>query len=676
MNPEQWEKVKELFDAALRYEPGERRRFLEQACSDGGELIEEVVSLLASHEEAGSFIAGDAIEDAAHLLIDGAAEPHCGRFISHYQLLSLLGRGGMGEVYLASDTRLGREVALKLLSVEFAGDAEYMKRFEREARIASALNHPNILTIYETGRDDEALFISMEFVKGQTLRRRLGDGPINPAEAVEIAVQIASALEAAHGAGIVHRDIKPENLMLRPDGYVKVLDFGLAKPIGIAPDQSNGAAAPTRGSYETTPGMLIGTFRYMSPEQARGQSVDHRTDLWSLGEVFYEMLAGCAPFGGETPSDIIAAILTREPPLLVEPDKPELRNVITRALAKDRNRRYQSAQEMLRDLRELKRKLEGRSGAEAAIAGRRTETTAPEIEQIAVGMRRGKILTALAALLFILAISVILVTFISSTRPLFSSLALEPATPERVISYSIIVQKMRNGSPLDEPFEASGHESFESGWKLRLRLVSRQAGYLYLLNEGPASDGAENYRIIFPISSINRGSARIEANAPVLTGWYVFAERAGIEKLWIVWTELAAQPLEAIKDQANPVDQGIVSDRARRDSIRQWLARHAGGIATQWDDGARQTVVKGRGDALASLIKLEHRPARSAVLPSFLSPFCLSRSSMNLLFIDKDEKAFAVPHSGGIICIRGMDLWFDIPPECGTANGSPEENYG
>lgn len=608
MNPEQWEKVKELFDAALQCEPGERLRFLERICGDDIELREELASLLASHEAAGSFISAAAIEDVAHLLIDdGGSETYHGRYIGHYRLLSLLGRGGMGEVYRAIDTRLGREVALKLLPAEFAGDTERVKRFEREARIASALNHPNILTIYEIGRDGEALFIATELVKGQTLRHRIVDGTINPTEAIDIAVQMASALETAHGAGIVHRDIKPENVMLRPDGYVKVLDFGLAKPIEVAFAPSDRTSMPTRDSYETAPGALIGTFRYMSPEQARGQRVDHRSDLWSLGGVFYEMLAGATPFDGDTPSDIIAAILTREPPPLWEPSKPGLQNIMTRALAKERERRYQSAHEMLQDLRELRRKFERRSEIETSTGSRRTGMTAAaitlETEQIAGRMRRKKSWLALATLSFILAVSIMLASF-----------ALESAAPERVIGYSIIVQKMRNGKEVDTPFEASGQESFESGWKFRLRIVSAQAGYLYLLNEGPPSDGGDiNYRIIFPS---NDCPANIGSKEPVLTDWYVFHGRPGVEKLWVVWTELAAQQFEAIKDKVNPVDQGVVTDTARRDSIKEWLARYAADkIEQEKDNGASRIVVKGRGNALVGLIMLNHHSARFVGLP-------------------------------------------------------------
>jgi hypothetical protein len=325
--------------------------------------------------------------------------------------------------------------------------------------------------------------------------------------------------------------------------------------------------------------------------------------------VFYEMLAGAPPFGGETPSDIIASILTREPPPLREPIEPELQNVVwTRALAKDLDRRYQSAQELLRDLQEIKRELERRSEAATSagvqMANMTTAIKAPETEQIAGEQRRKRTWAALAVLSFILAVSAILAVFVASRRPLPSSFAFDSTLPERAIAYSITVQKMRDGKPLDEPFKASGHENFESGWKFRLRLVSPQDGYLYLLNEGPA----ESHRLIFPIGSINQGSARITANEPFLTSWYVFAERPGVEKLWVVWAALAINELEAVREKVNPVDQGVVGDAAQRDSIRAWLTRHAAnGFAMKWDDATRQTVVRGRGEVLVNLIELEHR---------------------------------------------------------------------
>jgi hypothetical protein len=331
--------------------------------------------------------------------------------------------------------------------------------------------------------------------------------------------------------------------------------------------------------------------------------------------VLYEMLAGFRPFDGETSSDIIAAILTREPPPLAHPNETRLQSVMIQALAKERDRRYQSAHEMLRDLQALKRELEHRSGPATSTVIRLADSTAVikslETEHLVVGSRRKKIWTALAALLFMLAVSTSLVVFISSTNSLPSFFTLESAAPERMIGYSITVQKMLNGEPLDEPFEASGHESFESGWKFRLRLSSPQPGYLYLLNEGSAPDGGENYRLLFPISSINHGSASIAANEPVLTGWYVFAERPGIEKLWLVWAAGPVNEFEAVSDKVNPIEQGVVGAAARRDSIREWFARRAADkIETEKDNGARPTVVKGRGDVLASLIRLEHHSAR------------------------------------------------------------------
>src|SRR5688500_10635257 len=228
--------------------------------------------------------------------------------LTHYRIVSKLGAGGMGEVYLAEDTRLGRKVALKLLPAGFTGDADRLRRFRQEARAASALNHPNILTIHEIGSEDGAHFMATEFVEGETLRQRMASARMNLGEALDVAIQVASALAAAHEAGIVHRDIKPENIMVRPDGYAKVLDFGLAKLIDR---RDAGAKATTQ--LNTEPGVVMGTVQYMSPEQARGLEVDARTDVFSLGVVLYEMVGGRAPFEGETPSDVIVSLLDKEP---------------------------------------------------------------------------------------------------------------------------------------------------------------------------------------------------------------------------------------------------------------------------------------------------------------------------------------------------------------------------
>ncbi len=282
--------------------------------------------------------------------------------ISHYRILEKLGAGGMGEVYLAEDIKLGRKVAIKVLSQEFTTNRDRLNRFEQEACAASALNHPNILTIHEVGEDNGAHFIATEYIDGKTLRRHMAGSALDPREILDISVQAASALEEAHGAGIVHRDIKPDNIMVRRNGYVKVLDFGLAKLTEDATDKTpSDGEASTRVLVHTDAGVVMGTSHYMSPEQARGKPVDVRSDIWSLGVVMYEMVAGRVPFEGETSTDVIVAITQKEAPPLARfaPNVPaELDWIINKALRKEREERYQTIRELLTDLRRLKQKLE------------------------------------------------------------------------------------------------------------------------------------------------------------------------------------------------------------------------------------------------------------------------------------------------------------------------------
>jgi len=282
--------------------------------------------------------------------------------VSHYRILEKLGAGGMGEVYLAEDLKLGRKVAIKILSEEFTTNRDRLSRFELEASAASALNHPNILTIHEVGVDEGRHFIATEYIDGVTLRRKMAAAHLEIREVLDIAVQIASALEEAHAAGIVHRDIKPDNIMVRRNGFVKVLDFGLAKLTETTTDRSpSDAEASTRVLVQTDAGVVMGTSHYMSPEQARGKQVDARSDIWSLGVVIYEMVTGRTPFEGETATDVIVGITQKEPPPLARfaPEAPaELDWIITKALRKDREERYQTIKEVLTDLRRLKQRVE------------------------------------------------------------------------------------------------------------------------------------------------------------------------------------------------------------------------------------------------------------------------------------------------------------------------------
>src|SRR5262245_17596312 len=284
-----------------------------------------------------------------------------GTKLGRYEIRSQIGKGGMGEVYLANDTRLDRKVALKILPAEVAADHSRMNRFVQEAKAASALNHPNIITIHEIEEADSNSFIATEFIDGETLRERMQHQPMKVGEALEVGIQTASALAASHSAGKVHRDIKPENIMIRRDGIVKVLDFGLAKLTERVPPRLVDTEAPTRVAMDTEPGVVMGTAQYMSPEQARGLGVDARADVWSLGCVLYEMVTGRQPFGGATTLDVLSAILNHEPDLLVHhtPEVPrELEHIVSKALRKDPEERYQTVKDLLIDFKDLKRDLE------------------------------------------------------------------------------------------------------------------------------------------------------------------------------------------------------------------------------------------------------------------------------------------------------------------------------
>ena len=378
MSPEQWQKIHELFEAALERPAEDRAAFLDRACAGAEETRRRVEAMLEADAQNDLLVDRPAYQ-AANILAQsnsGAddSQSYSGETIGVYRLIKELGRGGMGTVYLAYDTRLGRQAALKLLPSHLVNNPERVRRFQREARTVSALNHPNIITIYDFGQEDGRHYIVSEFVEGHTLRNLVGSRDVSLNQILDLAVQVASALEAAHAAGIVHRDIKPENIMLRPDGYAKVLDFGLAK---LTDPESGGDEAKTDVSwapadFETRTGMVLGTVNYMSPEQARGQKVDGRSDLFSLGVVLYELITRRRPFGGETWHHTIVAITDAEPPPIardVRGAPAALQEIIDRTLAKDRERRYQTARELLTAVQTL----QGELAADARIQRIRTE---------------------------------------------------------------------------------------------------------------------------------------------------------------------------------------------------------------------------------------------------------------------------------------------------------------
>jgi serine/threonine protein kinase len=341
MTPEQWQQIDSVLQQVLDLPSQERKSFIAEVCEGDDELTREVSSLAEAYEESGDFIEQSALMSDAKILFS-FGDSNIGSELGPYRIKELLGVGGMGEVYLADDKRLNRLVALKILP-EYLCDEVRLNRFRKEARAASGLNHPNIITIHEVGEHDGVRFIATEFIDGETLRDLISRNELTPNLALEIAEQVCAALIAAHAAGIVHRDIKPENIMRRPDGIVKLLDFGIAKL--IEPTSESSATSSTK----TELGVVMGTVNYMSPEQARGLNVDERSDLWSLGVVIHEMLSSRLPFAAATRLDTMVAILEREPQPLSQGDA--IQSILDKCLAKNTDDRYQSANELLADLK-------------------------------------------------------------------------------------------------------------------------------------------------------------------------------------------------------------------------------------------------------------------------------------------------------------------------------------
>jgi serine/threonine-protein kinase len=422
INPERWHQIESVLQLALERAPDQRSAFLAEACGDDEALRCEVESLIATHEQATSFLETPLSKIATELFVTDQALLAEGTMFGSYKIETLLGTGGMGVVYLAEDLRLGRRVALKLLPSDFTTNTARLRRFEQEARSASSLNYPNILTIYEFGETDNIHFIACEFIEGVTLRERMNGELMQLGAILDVAAQVASALSAAHAAGIVHRDIKPENIMLRRDDLVKVLDFGLATLTERLQPDSADAQAPTL--FKTDPDTLVGTAIYMSPEQARGLNVDARTDIWSLGVVLYEMMAGCLPFTGSTSSEVLALIMNEresQPLNRYSREVPaELERIISKALCKNRDERYQSMKDMLLDLKTLREDLEFETKL------KRSASLESKVEPNTIKLSRRSAAIAIAALLIIVSAAGAYLYFMRARSAAIESIAVLP----------------------------------------------------------------------------------------------------------------------------------------------------------------------------------------------------------------------------------------------------------
>jgi serine/threonine protein kinase len=420
-----WQKVREVFDGALRRQPEQRHNYISEACGHDEDLRAEVESLFSSFEESDEFMETPAVSHVADMIESETKSLAPGTMFAHYEIIRRVGIGGMGQVYLAKDRKLDRRVAIKILNEKFSRDESGLERFVREAKAASALNHPNILVIHEIGESNDAHYIVSEFIEGRTLREVLTQSQLSMAEVLNVAIQIAGALAAAHEARLVHRDIKPENVMVRPDGYVKILDFGLAKLVEHENKVFIGLEdAATRN--QTAQGMILGTVNYMSPEQAKGEQVDERTDIFSFGVLVYEMISGRIPFAGDSLTETLANLINAEPqPLSSSASNvpEELERIVAKTIRKNRNDRYRTMNDVLTDLKDVR--AAANNGRQAAIGSAHAATATSDIvltrptlnvQYFVNGIARHRRGVALAAAAMILAGAAVAYFFYTARR--------------------------------------------------------------------------------------------------------------------------------------------------------------------------------------------------------------------------------------------------------------------
>jgi serine/threonine protein kinase len=571
MTPARFQTIEEIFRAALDQEPDQIGAFLDTACAGDEILRRKVEALLASRQRAGRFIETSAVGLATKIIQNGQADLLVGRTIGHYKISERIGTGGMGEVYLAADMTAGRNAALKLLPTRFTGDAERLKRFKQEARAVVGLNHPNIVTVYEIGEDHSTHYIASELIEGETLRQRLMRGPIQFSEAVDIAIQAANALAAAHEAGIIHRDIKPENIMLRPDGYVKVLDFGIAK----LAEPEVPVTIPTGEALfmlETNLGSILGTARYMSPEQAFGAQVGKGTDIWSLGVVLYEMVTGHGPFTGDTPGEVMTSILEKEPPPLtsyVQHIPVQLQQIISKTLRKDREERYQSAHELLEALKDLRRKME--FGAELKRA-----TAAPSWRRWIQSP------TALVLVLLVTALALALPFYWHRNRPT----SLPPDKGIAVLPFENLSKDEESaffaGGVQDEiltnlakvadlkVISRTSVMKYKSGLERNLREIAKTLGVSHVV-EG----------------SVQRAGGRVRVNAQLIDARndaHLWAEQydRDVADVFAIQSEIAQQIVNQLHAKLSAAEKAAITERPTADPVAYALYTRAKEI--EWDD--------------------------------------------------------------------------------------------
>ena len=615
LKPERWQQISRIFNRAISLDAAARAAYVEEKCGTDSDLRAEVERLIESHDQAeeGDFIGGLAVEDVAEHLPGGEERLalHKGQRFGDYLILDHLGTGGMGEVYLAKDSRLDRTVALKILASDIAADQRRMQRFRQEARVASSLNQPNILTIYEFGEVEQLTFLAAEFVDGDTLRNYLRTKKLKIGEILDIAIQVLAALDAAHEARIVHRDIKPENVMIRRrDRLVKVLDFGLAKvterKAGILTVQESEAAT----EFKTGPHTVMGTINYMSPEQAQAHAVDERTDIWSTGVMIYEMVCGMMPFKGLTPSHTIVQILEKDPePLTNFTTRKlpfELQRIVAKSLAKGTDERYQTAKDMLIDLRSLRKRLDVESEIDRTSSPGTPRMTSAT-DAVDREPQKKRVLGILIVGMLLATAGIFWFSVWRASRARTNPSVTPVPSEERMLTYWITIQRFRNGKPYEKPFTQPGEVIFEADYRIRVNVRSPQPGHLYIFNEGPNDQSKPTeFVVLFPTQTSNKGSPLLAADQVVQIpekSWFEFDKQQGTEKLWLVFSADAVPELEAI-GSANPQTAGLITESSRNKVVQNFLTTHSANKPLSEEGEA--TTLKSPGKLLVHVLKLAH----------------------------------------------------------------------
>ncbi len=557
---------------------------------------------------------------------------------NRYFIEKELGRGGVGAVYLARDRKLhDKPVVIKILLEKSLQNSWVVQKFQQEKEALARVDHPGVVGILDTGElPDGKPYLVMQFIDGVTLRSEIKSEGMQMERAAELLKQTARALSAAHDKGVLHRDLKPENIMLQRLGggeeQVKIIDFGIAKLKDsiIAPSTATGATA--------------GTVAYMAPEQLSGRAVSAATDIYALGVIAHEIVTGRKPFNPETGFELLEMQRggVRVNPCDLRPSlSDEASQIILRALRFDPNERFQSARELgdvLSRALSQETTLDQNRAERPQIPATHLATDAiPPAKQtgdlssktIAVGYQPAPVQTLDGsvypadlldespaakpwlkigvALILIAAVVGAASILIWKRNALFGKKEVTASSPERSLNYSLTVQKMRDGKPYQDTFETSGQEIFENGWKVRMNLSSPQAGFLYLLNEGPAAGGETTYNVLFPEAKTNNGSPQVNVDQKLQTAWMQFDEHQGTEKFWLVWSASPVKDLEAVIDVVNDQDKGEIKNSAKARAVRNFLDQHSSPKPDVTKDSAKQqTTVKGKSEVLVNYIELAH----------------------------------------------------------------------